>query len=87
MSGVVAAFRRFPTEAAIIGRLLAGYADLEIALMHCAQVVRDEAGQPQEPWAKCGSTNRRCDPTIQVQDGTVAISRPSPDWPYGVEYA
>lgn len=42
MSGVVAAFRRFPTEAAIIGRLLAGYADLEIALMHCAQVVRDD---------------------------------------------
>lgn len=42
MSGVVAAFKRFPTEAAIIGRLLAGYADLEIALMHCAQVVRDD---------------------------------------------
>ncbi len=42
MSGVVAAFRRFPAEAAIIGRLLAGYADLEIALMHCAQVVRDD---------------------------------------------
>jgi hypothetical protein len=36
------AFRRYPKEAEIIGRLLAGYADLEIDLMHCAQVVRDD---------------------------------------------
>jgi hypothetical protein len=36
------AFRRFPKEAEIVGRLLAGYADLEIDLMHCAQVVRDD---------------------------------------------
>jgi hypothetical protein len=36
------AFGRFPKEAEIIGRLLAGYADLEILLMHCAQVVRDD---------------------------------------------
>ena len=36
------AFAKFHDEAAIIGRLLAGYADLEIDLMHCAQVVRDD---------------------------------------------
>ena len=36
------AFGRYPKEAEIIGRLLAGYADLEIDLMHCAQVVRDD---------------------------------------------
>jgi hypothetical protein len=36
------AFRRYPKEAAIIGRLLAGYADLEIDLMHCTQVVRED---------------------------------------------
>lgn len=34
------AFNRYPEEAKIIGRLLAGYADLEIQLMHCAHVVR-----------------------------------------------
>jgi hypothetical protein len=28
-------FREFPNEAAIIGRLLAGYAELEIDLLHC----------------------------------------------------
>ncbi len=32
--------RKFPTEAAAVGRLLAGYADLEIRLMHCVQMAR-----------------------------------------------
>jgi hypothetical protein len=36
------AFRRYPKEAEIIGRLLAGYADLEITLMHCVHVVRSD---------------------------------------------
>jgi hypothetical protein len=39
---VMPAFHRFPGEAAIIGRLLAGYAELEIALLHCVSVVRDD---------------------------------------------
>lgn len=38
---VIKAFARFPKQAEIIGRLLAGFADIEIALMHCVQVVRD----------------------------------------------
>lgn len=33
-------FHKFPEEAAIIGRLLAGYSELEIGLMHCVQDVR-----------------------------------------------
>ena len=36
------AFRRYPKEAEIIGRLLAGYADLEITLMHCVHVIRSD---------------------------------------------
>jgi hypothetical protein len=32
--------RNFPAEAAAVGRLLAGYADLEISLMHCVQMAR-----------------------------------------------
>jgi hypothetical protein len=39
---VMPAFRRFPGEAAIIGRLLAGYAELEIALLHCVSAVRED---------------------------------------------
>src|SRR5882762_8401485 len=39
---ILPAFQRFPKEAAIVGRLLAGYADLEIDMMHCVQVVRDD---------------------------------------------
>jgi hypothetical protein len=31
--------RNFPNEVALVGRMLAGYADLEIDLMRCAQVV------------------------------------------------
>jgi hypothetical protein len=34
MSGLA----RYPTEAAMIGRLLTGYADLEIDLLHCVQM-------------------------------------------------
>jgi len=39
---VLEAFLRFPDEASLIGRMLAGYADLEIDLMHCVQVVRED---------------------------------------------
>lgn len=42
MTTIRAAFLKFKDEAAIIGCLLAGYSDLEIALLHCAQVVRDD---------------------------------------------
>ncbi len=35
-------FLTFTDEAALIGRMLAGFADLEIDLLHCAQVVRDD---------------------------------------------
>jgi hypothetical protein len=35
-------FDTFTTEAAIIGKLSAGYTTLEVGLMHCVQVVRDD---------------------------------------------
>jgi hypothetical protein len=35
-------FLKFPDEAAIIGRLSAGYTTLEVGLMSCVQVVRDD---------------------------------------------
>lgn len=40
--GVLSAFEDFPQEAALIGRMLAGYADLEIDLMHCVKAVRGD---------------------------------------------
>jgi hypothetical protein len=39
---ILAPFLKFHEEAAIIGRLLAGYTNLEVGLMHCVQVVRDD---------------------------------------------
>lgn len=39
---VLRSFQDFPAEAALIGRMLAGYADLEIDLMHCAKAVRGD---------------------------------------------
>ena len=39
---ILSAFTRYPDEAALIGRMLAGYADLEIGLMHCAKQVRGD---------------------------------------------
>src|SRR5215470_11292532 len=32
--------QKFPAEAAAVGRLLAGYADLEMSLLHCVQMAR-----------------------------------------------
>lgn len=39
---ILRAFQDFPNEAALVGRMLAGYADLEIDLMHCAKSVRGD---------------------------------------------
>src|SRR5262245_35012683 len=41
---VMPAFQRFPAEAAIIGRLLAEYAELEIALLDCVSAAREDFG-------------------------------------------
>ena len=35
-------FTQYPAEGAIIGRLLAGYSDLEIGLMFCVMIARDD---------------------------------------------
>jgi hypothetical protein len=42
MPSIMPAFANFPHEAEIIGRLLAGYTNLEIGLMNCVQVVRGD---------------------------------------------
>lgn len=39
---ILPAFERFPNEASRIGRLLAGYGELEIELLHCVDTVRDD---------------------------------------------
>jgi hypothetical protein len=39
---ILPAFAKFQTEAALVGRLLAGYSDLELDLLHCVQIARDD---------------------------------------------
>ena len=39
---IIPAFVDFPVEGAVIGGLLTGYADLEIGLLHCVSMVRDD---------------------------------------------
>jgi hypothetical protein len=39
---ILPSFLRFPNEGILIGRLLAGYTDLEISLMNAVQIVRDD---------------------------------------------
>jgi len=39
---ILRAFLDFPSEAVLIGRMLAGYADLEIDLMNCAKAVQTD---------------------------------------------
>jgi hypothetical protein len=42
MRTILPAFIRFSSEGIIIGRLLTGYADLEISLLNCTHVIRDD---------------------------------------------
>ncbi|TRZ67086.1 MAG: hypothetical protein D4S02_05735 [Rhodocyclaceae bacterium] len=39
---IAKAFDDFPDEAALIGRMLAGYTDLELDLMHCVKSARED---------------------------------------------
>ena len=39
---VSSAFADFPNDASLIGRMLAGYTDLELDLMHCVRAVRGD---------------------------------------------
>jgi hypothetical protein len=42
MPTIMPAFNAFPDDEKIIGRLLTGYTNLEVGLMHCVQIVRDD---------------------------------------------
>jgi hypothetical protein len=55
------AFHRFPNEAAIIGRLLAGYAELEIGLLHCVSVVRKDFDAVLKAMFRTRGETRRID--------------------------
>jgi hypothetical protein len=39
---ILPSFTKFPDEGAIIGRLVTGYAEIEISLLHCISTVRDD---------------------------------------------
>lgn len=56
---VLAPFNDFPEEAALVGKLLAGYAVLEIDLMHCVNAVRhDESAVIKALFANRGEERR-----------------------------
>ncbi len=42
MSTIMPAFDKFPKEGSIVGRLLAGYGELELGLCYCVAVARDD---------------------------------------------
>lgn len=54
-------FQKFSAEAALIGRILAGYATLEIDLMHCVQVVRDDLDTVLKAMFRTRGETRRID--------------------------
>jgi hypothetical protein len=58
---VMPAFHTFPNEAAIIGRLLAGYAELEIDLLHCVSVARDDFDAVVKAMFRARGETRRID--------------------------
>lgn len=58
---VMPAFHKFPNEAAIIGRLLAGYAELEIDLFNCVQVAREDFDSVLKAMFRARGETRRID--------------------------
>ena len=58
---VMPAFHKFPAEAAIIGRLLAGYAELEIDLFNCVQVARGDFDAVLKAMFRARGETRRID--------------------------
>lgn len=67
---VLRAFAEYPAEAALIGRMLAGYADLEIDLMNCAKAVRGDLDLALKTMFLGRGNSQRI-------DVAVAIARPS----------
>jgi|SRR5271154_4660112 len=62
---IMPAFQKFPPEARIIGDLLTGYTDLELSLLNCVQVVRNDFDAVLKAMFRVrGETNR-----VKVADG------------------
>jgi len=59
------AFRKFQNEARLIGNLLTGYTDLELSLLNCVQVVKNDFDAVLKAMFRVrGETNR-----IEIADG------------------
>jgi len=58
---ILPAFLNFADEAALIGRMLAGYADLEIDLMNCVQAVRGDLDTVLKVMFRARGETRRID--------------------------
>jgi len=55
------AFNKYKEEGTIIGRLLAGYADIELCLFHCVNVARDDFDTVYKVMFKARGETRRID--------------------------
>jgi hypothetical protein len=58
---ILAPFNTFHAEADIIGKLLAGYSSLEVGLMNCVQVVRDDFDATLKAMFRTRSVRQRID--------------------------
>jgi hypothetical protein len=58
---ILQGFQRYPEEGALIGRMLIGYADLEIDLMHCAKSVRGDLDLPLKTMFRGRGNKQRID--------------------------
>jgi len=55
------AFKKYKDESAIIGRLLAGYADIELSLFHCVSVARNDFDTVYKAMFQTRGETRRID--------------------------
>ena len=63
---ILRAFADYPAEAALIGRMLAGYADLEIDLMNCAKSVRGDLDLALKTMFRGRGNSQRIDLAVAI---------------------
>lgn len=63
---ILRAFVDYPGEAALIGRMLAGYADLEIDLMNCAKAVRGDLDLALKTMFRGRGNSQRIDLAVAI---------------------
>jgi hypothetical protein len=66
---ILTQFHAFAVEGEIVGRLLTGYANLEVGLLHCVSMVLGDFDTPLKAMFKIRGESRRIDEAVKLGQG------------------